>query len=110
MPALYAEHFQWHRNGPPEPAPPPAVTDDKLDLSGGSAHDVPDVAERLGVKIEHRQIDEITDPRRLRKAPQIALVHRHRALCVHHAGSRYHGLDQHDEVAAGTGGRPLGRQ
>src|SRR5207249_4118697 len=73
------------------------VVDDKLDLPGGGAHDLPDVAERRAVEVEHRHTDEITDAHRLWKALQIALLHRHRILCVHHAGPRYHGLSARRE-------------
>ena len=85
----------------PRPAartnPPPAIVDDKFDLPCGSAHDLPDIAERRGVKVEHRQTDEIAYSSRLRKTLQIVLVHRHRMLCVHHAGRRYHGLSARRE-------------
>src|SRR6516165_2068489 len=80
VPAFYTECFQWHRNRPSEPTPPSAITDDKLDLSGGSLHDLLHMAERLRVKIEQWHSDEVADSCRLRKAPQIALLHRHRIL------------------------------
>jgi hypothetical protein len=41
VPAFYAERFQWHRNRPSNPTPPSAITDDKLDLSGGGLHTKP---------------------------------------------------------------------
>src|SRR5262249_44245428 len=54
----------------------------------------------LGVTIERRQTDEIANSRWLRKPLQIALVHRHRILCIHHAGPWHHGLSHHNEAAA----------
>ena len=59
MPAFYAERFQWHCDRAPEPAPEPAITDDKLNLTGRGAHYLPDIAERRRVKVEYRQTDEI---------------------------------------------------
>jgi hypothetical protein len=100
LPAFYAKRFQWHGNRPPEPTPPSVITDDKLDLSSAGLHDLLHIAERLRVKIKHRHTDEVADSCRLRKAPQIALLHRHRILCVHHAGPRDHGLSKHNEAAA----------
>ena|SRR6516162_8563721 len=35
---FYTERFEWHGDWPPEPSPPLAVIDDKLDLSGRSAY------------------------------------------------------------------------
>jgi hypothetical protein len=100
MPAFYTERFQWHGDRPSEPSPPPAVIDDKLNLPREVADDSSDRPERFGVKIEYWHTDEIADSCRLRKALQIALLHRHPILCVHHAGPRDHGLSQHYEAAA----------
>src|SRR5262249_56465127 len=100
LPAFYTERFQWHRDRPSEPPPPSAVIYDKLNLPGGVADDSPDRSKRFGVKIEYWHTDEIADSCRLRKALLIALLHRHRILCVHHAGPRDHGLSQHCEAAA----------
>jgi iron complex outermembrane recepter protein len=88
-----------HRDWPPEPSPPLAVTDDELSLSGRSAYHLANVAERLGVKIEHRHSNEMADSRGLRKAREIALLHRHGILCVHHAVPRDHGLSYHNRAA-----------
>ncbi|MFZ1151648.1 MAG: hypothetical protein WAR76_18225 [Xanthobacteraceae bacterium] len=68
MSAFDAEHFQWDRNRPTEPAPPAAITDDKFDLAVGGAHDLLNMAEGFRVKIENGQADEIADSRWLRKA------------------------------------------
>src|SRR5215471_13886774 len=86
VPAFYTERFEWHGDWPPEPSPPLAVTDDKLDLSRRSAYHLPNVAERLGVKIEHWHANEIANSRGLRKALEITLLHRHGILLVHHPG------------------------
>src|SRR5258706_1192864 len=94
LPTFYAELFQWHCDRPPEPTPPPAVVDDKLDLPGCGTHDLSDKTDRRGVEVEYRQTDEIVDSYRLRKALQIAFIHWHWMLCVHHAGPRHHGLRQ----------------
>jgi hypothetical protein len=67
MSAFYPERFQWHRYRPAEPPPPTALTNDKLDLSGGSLHNLLDITERLRVEIKHWHTNEIADSRRLRK-------------------------------------------
>ena len=61
LPAFDAERFQWHCDRAPEPAPEPTVTDDKLNLTGRGAHNLPDIAKRRGVKVEHRQTNEIAN-------------------------------------------------
>src|SRR5262249_58198714 len=94
--------FERHRDWPPEPSPPLTVTDDKLDLSRRSAYHLPNAAERLGVKIKHRHANQFADSRGLRKALEIALLHRHGILCVHHAGPWGHGLSHHNEAAANS--------
>src|SRR6516164_707717 len=38
VPTFYTERFEWHGDWPPEPSPPLAVIDDKLDFSGRSAY------------------------------------------------------------------------
>jgi hypothetical protein len=90
MPVFYAERLQWHCYQPPKPSPPAAVTDDKLDVPGGSAHDPLNIAERFRVKIEHRHANEIATRTGRGKRSDSARLSA-LGVVIHHAGPRYHG-------------------
>src|SRR5579862_8257499 len=61
LPSLDADHFDRHRDRPPEPAEPSAVGDNELDVAGGRAHDLADETKRRRTLVEHRQADQVAD-------------------------------------------------